>query len=169
MKYLNTITNLIVSNKLVKRSEFNTSTQYINNSLTDGSGSISFINVEFNNLTNIVGATDLNAGLSVIPSGDISQKGTIPSGAGSAVTLIQNNIEFLSDEIVSWVNSNYPAVFNTFNTCYRDTGLIIDAVSQDILLGGNRKSIEAGLSYWNQGYNYVAGQETTTPAQPKPA
>jgi hypothetical protein len=40
--------------------------------------------------------------------------------------------------------------------------LIIDAVSQDILLGGNQKSIEAGVAYWNQGYNYVANQVTTT-------
>ena len=164
MKYLNTITNLIVSNKLVKRSEFNTSTQYINNSLTDGSGSISFINVEFNNLTNIVGATDLNAGLSVIPSGDISQKGTIPSGAGSAVTLIQNNIEFLSDEIVSWVNSNYPAVFNTFNTCYRDTGLIVDTIGMDMLYNSSSDSTFAGLQYWSQDLGYVGAIPTESTA-----
>ena len=36
--------------------------------------------------------------------------------------------------------------------------------STNILLGGNQKSCDAGLSYWNQGYNYVSGQLTTTTA-----
>ena len=155
MKYLNTITNKIVSNIPIQRSYYNTSTQYINNSLTGGGGSIPFINIEFNNLTNIVGASDINAALSVIPSGDITQTGTAPSGAGSAVTLIQNNIEFLSDEIVSYVNSNYPAIFNTFNICYRDTGLIVDTIGMDMLYNSSSDSTFAGLQYWNQDLGFT--------------
>jgi hypothetical protein len=74
------------------------------------------------------------------------------------------NQEFLKAEVIEYIDATYNPNSFQYNEakCYRDTGLIIDAVSQDILLGGNAKSIEAGLSYWNFGYNHVAGQESTT-------
>ncbi len=62
--------------------------------------------------------------------------------------------------------SNFALIFPNFvyNTdlCYRDVGLLVDAVSQDILLGGNTKTIEAGLTYWKGGYAQILGQESTT-------
>jgi len=81
-----------------------------------------------------------------------------------AFDILMANKEFIKAETLAFIDQTYNP--NSFNyneeLCYRDTGLIVDAVSQDILLGGNRKSLEAGLSYWNKGYNSVAGQETTT-------
>jgi len=81
-----------------------------------------------------------------------------------AFNILKANKKFMVAETISYLNNTYnPNAFNyDQELCYRDTGLIIDAVSQDILLGGNSKSIEAGVSYWNQGYNYVSGQITTT-------
>jgi hypothetical protein len=81
-----------------------------------------------------------------------------------AFNILLANREFIQAEVVAYVDKTYnPDSFSyDEELCYRDTGLLIDAVSQDILLGGNSKSIEAGLAYWNQGYNYVAGQESTT-------
>jgi hypothetical protein len=77
---------------------------------------------------------------------------------------LQANRDFIAEEIIAYVDFTYNNGSFNYNEelCYRDTGLIIDAVSQDIMLGGNHKSIEAGLAYWNQGYNYVTGQESTT-------
>jgi len=74
------------------------------------------------------------------------------------------NKEFIVEEVIAYIDQTYnPGKFNyNEELCYRDTGLIVDAVSQDILLGGNQKSVEAGLAYWNFGYNQVTGQETTT-------
>jgi hypothetical protein len=82
----------------------------------------------------------------------------------NAYQILQANREFIKDEVINFVEWNYNPNSFRYNEekCYRDVGLILDAVSQDILLGGNQKSIEAGLSYWSAGYNYVAGQETTT-------
>jgi hypothetical protein len=82
----------------------------------------------------------------------------------AAWELLQANKDFIIAETIAYIEKNYNATAFEYDEayCYRDTGLIVDAVSQDILLGGNSKSVEAGLSYWNQGYNYVAGQETTT-------
>lgn len=82
----------------------------------------------------------------------------------SAFNILKANKEFISAETIAYLDNKYNSTSFNYDQslCYRDTGLIIDAVSQDILLGGNQKSIESGLSYWNQGYNYVANQISTT-------
>jgi hypothetical protein len=89
----------------------------------------------------------------------------------STATIISYNIitanrNFLVAEVLQAIDNNFNLGSFTYDQgkCYRDTGLIVDAVSQDILLGGNQKSIEAGLAYWNAGYNYITGQESTTTA-----
>jgi hypothetical protein len=81
-----------------------------------------------------------------------------------AYNLLMSNKQFIVEEIIAYIDQTYnPGAFSyNEELCYRDTGLIVDAVSQDILLGGNSKSVEAGLAYWSAGYNQVAGQETTT-------
>lgn len=78
--------------------------------------------------------------------------------------ILQDNKKFIVDDVINYIDWAYNRTSFNYNEekCYRDTGLIVDAVSQDILLGGNSKSLEAGLSYWNQGYNSVATQVTTT-------
>jgi len=79
----------------------------------------------------------------------------------NAQTLLTLNRQFIRDEVIAYVNSSFPNYQgnNGFNydqsKCYRDTGLIIDAISQDLLVGGNRKTIEAGVSYWTGGRNVV--------------
>jgi hypothetical protein len=84
----------------------------------------------------------------------------------NAYNLLEANRTFIQDEVIAFIDATYVDKTQSFSyneaLCYRDTGLIVDAVSQDVLLGGNQKSIEAGLAYWNQGYNYVTGQESTT-------
>jgi len=82
----------------------------------------------------------------------------------NAYNRLMANKQFIVEEVITYIDQTYnPGRFNYNEAlCYRDTGLIVDAVSQDILLGGNQKSVEAGLAYWNFGYNQVAGQETTT-------
>ena len=40
--------------------------------------------------------------------------------------------------------------------CYRDTGLIVDALAQDLLFDGNTQSTFSGIQYWNQ--NTYVGQ-----------
>ena len=82
----------------------------------------------------------------------------------NAYTILKSNRAFIVAETIAYLDATYNPNSYNYNQefCYRDTGLIIDAVSQDILLGGNQKSIECGLAYWNQGYSYVTGQETTT-------
>ena len=100
-------------------------------------------------------------------AGPLSPMPITPSSSASTVNawnILKANREFIAAEVIAHLDQTYnPGSFNyNQDKCYRDTGLIIDAVSQDILLGGNQKSLEAGSSYWNAGYNYIAGQESTT-------
>jgi hypothetical protein len=111
-------------------------------------------------ITNII----INGTGSAAPIMPISLIKNTSTSAVNAVNLLTANKKFIVEEIISYINNLYnPNAFQYDQAkCYRDTGLIVDAVSQDILLGGNAKSLEAGLSYWTQGYNYVGTQLTTT-------
>jgi hypothetical protein len=84
----------------------------------------------------------------------------------NSYNIISANRNFLIAEVLQAIDDNYNSTAFKYDQvkCARDTGLLVDAVSQDIVLGGNQKSIEAGLAYWNVGYNYIAGQESTTTA-----
>jgi hypothetical protein len=61
---------------------------------------------------------------------------------------------FIQDEIIAWINVQIAAktapfedfVFNE-TLCRRDTGLIVDAVSYDMMFGSNFRSIVAGRAY----------------------
>jgi hypothetical protein len=80
----------------------------------------------------------------------------------SAEILLQANRSFIQNDVMAWISNTYPNFVYNQDKCYRDVGLIVDAVSQDIVLGGNCKTVEAALSYWTGGYNQITGQETTT-------
>jgi hypothetical protein len=159
MNYLSSLTAKIVSNQTITPSIGNYSKQYTSTSLSGGAATTATINLEFSYLIDIVTATNLNAALSVVPSANIVKSGNVSPGAGSAITLIKNNIDFLTNEVVAYVNNNFASVF-TDGKCYRDTGLIVDAIAEDILYygvnggAGNYSDMTfSGLQYWSQQYD----------------
>ena len=113
-------------------------------------------------ITNII----TNGPTVAAPASPVSLTASTDVNDKKAHDILIANRAFIQDEVISYIDNYFNA--NNFNyneeKCYRDVGLIVDAVSQDILLGGNQKSIEAGLSYWNLGFNYVSGQVSTTTA-----
>jgi hypothetical protein len=86
-------------------------------------------------------------------------------GSFSAKTLLAANKTFIQTETIAWIQHTYgnSFVFNS-DTCYRDMGLIVDAVIEDILYGGNRNSSQAGRRYFSGGSTLVSGQVTQTAA-----
>jgi hypothetical protein len=63
------------------------------------------------------------------------------AGAGAGINIAQLTTD--------WLDTNYRGGFNYDEaTCYRDVGLIIDAMSIDIITGGTYQSINAGKSYY---------------------
>lgn len=127
---------------------------------TATSNEVNYVQASISTITNII-----TYGANTAPSNtSIGLTATTVTSVINAFNILQKNREYIIDDIISFIDWTYnPTSFNyKEEICYRDTGLIVDAVSQDILLGGNYKSIEAGSSYWNKGYNHIAGQVTTT-------
>jgi len=77
--------------------------------------------------------------------------------------ILSANREFIQAETTAYVNQFYAFKYNR-EKCSRDAGLIIDAVSQDLILGGTTKSIEAGVTYWKGARSYIEGQIPQTVA-----
>ena len=80
-----------------------------------------------------------------------------------AYTTISNNKVAIKNTIVANINSTYTGGY-TYNQalCYRDLGLIIDALTIDLLVGGNYQTINAGKSFFK---NASARRTfTTTPS-----
>ena len=98
------------------------------------------------------------------PLTSIGLTATTVTSVINGFNLLKANRSFIVDDVVRFVDWTYNQGNFDYDEekCFRDTGLLVDAVSQDILLGGNTKVIEAGLGYWIGNYNYVTGQETTT-------
>jgi hypothetical protein len=85
-------------------------------------------------------------------------------GYRNAQLLLQRNREFLQRQTFGFVKSTYPSLQFNEAFCYRDVGLIVDAVSGDARFGGNKRSIEAGLAYWSGNTTIIAGEQTETGA-----
>ena len=101
---------------------------------------------------------------------DKTPLGTVAFTATSivnAVGLLQANRDYFASEMTGYIASEYPGFSYNQTKCQRDTRLIVDAVSQDLLFGGNSQSTFAGLQYWNQNSDtsaIIPGELTTTTA-----
>ena len=101
--------------------------------------------------------------INIISIGPSAADGKLPIGltqtttatVANAVAILQANRSFLVEEVTSYIDMiKHPGVEYNEATCYRDTGLIVDAIVQDMLFGGTTQSTFAGIQYWRQS-NYI--------------
>ena len=123
-----------------------TLTQYI--STGSSVGVAAELEEKFNTVINVItsgtsGITDL-----IVPNGDINTS----SQYTTAIDLLIGNKEFIKDEVIAWIEENKTSGFTYDQAkCRRDVGYVIDSVAMDLIRGGNRQSIQAGVYYY--GYN----------------
>jgi hypothetical protein len=79
-----------------------------------------------------------------------------------AKVLLEQNRAFIQEETIAWINGEFPTLVYDEDKCYRDVGLIVDAVVQDVLYGGYLNSTQAGRLYFNNGVTVVSGQVSET-------
>ena len=82
----------------------------------------------------------------------------------NAFEILTGSKAFIQEEVIQYVSSSWSGVDGfTYNEakCRRDVGFLIDAVAQDLLYGGNDRSITAGRFY----YEYPS-EATTTQKEP---
>jgi len=107
-----------------------------------GGGASTLINNLFNILQGILDGDDDVTVLEPVLDG-------YPSNRRSARNIIKLNKPFVAARTTDFLDANYQGGFNYDEAiCYRDLGLIIDAMSIDIITGGTYQSITAGKSYF---------------------
>ena len=159
IEYIGTLAQQVISNTTATNllSAYQTAPQVINTVLVGGGTAAPAITKLINVINGII-----NDGPGTAPA---IQVGNGPDwGSVSAEVLLQANRKFIQSEIINWVNNTFPDFVYNEATCYRDTGLIVDAISQDIILNSNAKTIEAAVTYWTGNINAVAGEIVETTA-----
>ena len=163
IEYLRSLVDNVVSNTAVPTPYQTTISQKFGSPGIDGTNALNFIDQGFQNLINIVQAPNIAAAKTVVPSTAVKKKGTIPTDGGDAITLITDNLDFLTEETVAYVDSTLVGFIYNSAKCARDVGLIVDAVAQDLLFSGTSQTDFAGIQYWNHGTRVGAiDQELTT-------
>ncbi len=156
INHLNAVVDKVIANVSATPTAGNTSTQVKIGSVVGGSSAQAFIDLRFSQMTAIIGAPNITAAKAVVPANAIVKTGTVAEGAGSAVTLIQANIDFLADEVNAYVTQRFAASLGDYNNtkCIRDVKLILQQIIYDLQTGGNYNSVNSGLSYWGRQGTY---------------
>jgi hypothetical protein len=158
INYLKTCVDRIIANQGIPGAI--TTGQVVIPTVNGGAAAQSFIDLRFGYMTSIIGAEDIAAAEAIVPPSLITTSGTIPEGAGSAVILIEANIDYLAKEIVAYVDAS-PVYSNALDgsgnmtdnqkyKCERDVRLILQQIIYDLQTGGNYNSVYSGLSYWSR-------------------
>ena len=87
---------------------------------------------------------------------------TPAAGFYSAIGLVKSNRQFIQAETVAYTNDTFPTLVYDEEKCFRDVGLIIDALLVDLEFGGNEESIFAGRSYLGYIGTVIEGEVTAT-------
>ena len=151
INYINTLSQSIITNTTATNllNTYQTAPQVINTALTGGATASDVLTKLVAVINNII-----ETGPEVAPA---IQVGNGPDwGSVSAEVLLQTNRKFIQTEVVNWVNQYFPGFVYREDLCFRDTGLIIDAISQDIILNANAKSIESAVTYWTGNKSVIA-------------
>lgn len=82
-----------------------------------------------------------------------------------AANQLGRNRRFIQSETLGYIKEKYPALtWGTLESkCYRDIGLIIDALEHDLRFGGNQKTVSSVESYFRSGVlDYISGEIEAT-------
>ena len=70
----------------------------------------------------------------------------------------------LVQSVIDYINENLNGLSYSETACRRDTGYLIDAVTHDMLYGGNRSILISTRAYFDDGISTIIGQEVETAA-----
>jgi len=93
---------------------------------------------------------------------------TFPDPIGAITTVVNAknilvaNREFIRSELVAWIATNFSTKtifqYNAVKTS-RDIGYILDALTYDLLYGGNSSTLDVAGFFWSGSTNQIIGQE----------
>ena len=118
-----------------------------------GTGSQASIDANLNVVVSII-----NNGVSALPT-LVFPGITGTSNNQKAANNLQNNRSFIQAEISAWISANYntQTITNYSSVVVqRDFGYIVDAITYDLLYGGNSASYDVALSFYGVGGSYLS-------------
>jgi hypothetical protein len=71
------------------------------------------------------------------------------SSTQTSYDLLRINKPLIQNETIQFINVAFPQLKYNLETCKRDVGYIIDAISTDLLYGGNERAVTAGRYYYD--------------------
>ena len=91
--------------------------------------------------------------IDILENGTSSANTIILSSTGNAnfddaAALLAENKSLITNNLISWINSNYPTLNYNESTCFRDTGYIIDALTHDLNYNSNIATILNAEAYF---------------------
>ena len=95
---------------------------------------------------------------------DLDTSGTSAAAIDSATDIFVTNKVQILDETITYINNALNGFSYSQDKCARDTGFVIEALTHDLLYGGNRSILVSTRSYFDDGENQVANQEGQTAA-----
>ena len=107
---------------------------------------VSIIQIDADNADPLL--ADITIGGNNIPALVFPAPDNLPTPAAENAALrLQANREFLADEVVAFVNAGSPPAGYDEDKCARDVRYIVDALTYDILYGGNSATITNARAY----------------------
>jgi len=85
-----------------------------------------------------------------------------------AKELLEENKQFIKDEVVEFVSSSWSEFSYNQTTCKRDVGYILDATITDLVYGGNERSRVAAEYYYRYPSSAIVGGVPSTTQQKDP-
>jgi len=82
----------------------------------------------------------------------------------TAALVLEDNREFIQEQVVNYTETTYPALLGVYSraTCFRDAGLIVDALVKDLRNGGNEFALEAQGEYYDGALPVDGSQDAET-------
>jgi hypothetical protein len=142
-------------------------------------GSLTYINASFPVINDPVAIAKINSLFKIVTDlmiGGIASRvdpeytapNNLATGVEYATILVNQNKDFIADQVVGWINTQYgtgdPLTFDFGGvpggqeTCKRDLKYIIEAIVYDLYYGGNQGSEFAGRRYWINSNNVIPAE-----------
>jgi hypothetical protein len=110
-------------------------------------------------LKSLVELISVNSTVGVLPNINFVSPVNVTSTRENAVDLLQQNKEFIKEEMTKFIDINFQSFVYNDEICSRDIGLIIDAIGFDLVFNSNFKTIKAAMSYYRAQASVVLGPQ----------
>ncbi len=90
--------------------------------------------------------TTINTGTA--PANILPDTGWVDGGLLAARSTLITQKTTIQENVITYIENNYPTLVFNRDTCSRDVGYIIDSIGYDIIFGSNFQSIKSGMAYY---------------------